>query len=99
MNVHVPCSYQVPKEVGKVGVESPTFVEPITQRKDGIQAMFAKQKSSQPPSTKRARDSSPVQEEWKAPEPTSQPLSDDDEITILDGPPTPKKVRLPPVPG
>ena len=36
-------SYQVPKEVGKVGVESATFIEPISQRKDGIQAMFAKQ--------------------------------------------------------
>ena len=36
-------SYQVPKEVGKVGNESPTFVQPIAHRKDGIQAMFAKQ--------------------------------------------------------
>lgn len=39
-------SYQVPKEVGKVGTESPTFIQPIAQRKDGIQAMFAKQKTS-----------------------------------------------------
>jgi len=36
--------YQVPKEVGKVGTESATFIEPVSQRKDGIQAMFAKQK-------------------------------------------------------
>lgn len=36
-------SYQVPKEVGKVGTESPTFIEPIAERKDGIQAMFARQ--------------------------------------------------------
>lgn len=37
-------SYQVPKEVGKIGNESPTFIEPVATRKDGIQAMFAKQK-------------------------------------------------------
>ncbi|KAG6915092.1 hypothetical protein DXG01_013471 [Tephrocybe rancida] len=47
--------YQVPKEVGKVGTESPTFIEPIATRKDGIQAMFSKQaaksKSSQPSSS------------------------------------------------
>lgn len=35
--------YQVPQEVGKVGTESPTFVEPIKDRKDGIEAMFARQ--------------------------------------------------------
>jgi hypothetical protein len=29
--------------VGKVGAESPTFVEPVSQRRDGIQAMFARQ--------------------------------------------------------
>ncbi|KZT68101.1 DUF159-domain-containing protein [Daedalea quercina L-15889] len=43
--------YQVPKEVGKVGTESPTFIQPVAGRKDGIEAMFAKQaavSSSQP---------------------------------------------------
>ncbi|KAF8235058.1 DUF159-domain-containing protein [Tricholoma matsutake] len=39
--------YQVPKEVGKVGTESSTFIEPISNRKDGIQAMFSKQRQSQ----------------------------------------------------
>lgn len=45
--------YQVPQDVGKVGTESSTFIEPISQRKDGIQAMFAKQASqeSRSPST------------------------------------------------
>ena len=55
------CSYQVPKEVGKVGTESASFIEPITNRKDGIEAMFSKQKilSSQPSSSlgKREYDS------------------------------------------
>jgi len=36
--------YQVPKEVGKVGTESPSFIEPVASRKDGIQAMFYKQR-------------------------------------------------------
>lgn len=38
-------SYQVPKEVGKIGAESPSFIQPIAERKDGIEAMFAKQAS------------------------------------------------------
>ncbi len=48
-----PFSYQVPKEVGRVGTESPSFIEPITSRKDGIQALFSKQrqKSLQPTSS------------------------------------------------
>jgi hypothetical protein len=62
--------YAVPTEVGKVGTESPSFIEPITSRKDGIQAMFSKQSQSSPTktkptvvsSTKRKRDSSPTPE-------------------------------------
>lgn len=57
------CSYQVPKEVGKVGVESPTFIQPVATRKDGIKAMFAKQRSQQEQnkeSIKRKRSVSPV---------------------------------------
>jgi len=56
--------YQVPKEVGKVGTESPTFIEPIANRKDGIQAMFLRQKQAKSSlvreaSKKRKRSSSP----------------------------------------
>jgi len=36
--------YQVSQQVGKVGTESPLFIEPIANRKDGIQAMFTKQR-------------------------------------------------------
>lgn len=56
--------------MGKVGTESPAFIEPIAMRKDGIQAMFSKQKQSQTKpkaeddksivSKKRARSPSPV---------------------------------------
>jgi len=62
--------YQVPKEVGKVGTESESYIHPVSQRKDGIQAMFAKQAnktssklSSTPdspkPTVKRKRSPSP----------------------------------------
>ncbi|EMD35095.1 hypothetical protein CERSUDRAFT_116585 [Gelatoporia subvermispora B] len=49
--------YQVPKEVGKVGTESPTFIQPIAERKDGIAAMFVNQKQarSSPASPARAK--------------------------------------------
>ncbi|PPQ74320.1 hypothetical protein CVT26_004239 [Gymnopilus dilepis] len=75
--------YPVPKEVGKVGTESPSFIEPISSRKGGIESMFSKQreKASQatPPSTptKRKLESSPtpaeddVKSETKSPIPSS----------------------------
>lgn len=47
-------SYQVPKEVGKVSAESSTFVEPIANRKDGIQAMFSRQTQAQSSPTKES---------------------------------------------
>ena len=54
----------VPKEVGKVGTESPTFIQPITERKDGIRAMFAKQQKRSPsPSKPSAPTSEQVQPE------------------------------------
>ncbi|KAG1807795.1 uncharacterized protein BJ212DRAFT_1436834 [Suillus subaureus] len=55
--------YQVPKEVGKVGAESPTFIQPVAMRKDGIEAMFAKQSTKQggnKEGIKRKRSPSPV---------------------------------------
>ncbi len=55
-------SYAVPKEVGKVGVQSPTFIEPVQKRKDGIEAMFSRQaKAAQQPQQKSAsRDAPPA---------------------------------------
>ncbi|KZT23040.1 DUF159-domain-containing protein [Neolentinus lepideus HHB14362 ss-1] len=60
---HCCISYQVPKEVGKTGTESPSFIQPISQRKDGIESMFAKAKQKQIQSAnklKRKRSSSPL---------------------------------------
>jgi len=53
--------YTVSLEVGKVGNESPTFIEPISERKDGIVAMFASQGSQKSKSSpvKRKRSASP----------------------------------------
>ena len=70
-------SYQVPKEVGKVGAESPTFVEPIAERKDGIQAMFAKQRQAKTISPMSTPSSSQVTSkniEKKRKRSTSPPL-------------------------
>ena len=36
-------SYPVPKEVGKVGTNSPTYIEPVSERKDGIASLFKRQ--------------------------------------------------------
>ncbi|KAF7307725.1 LigB domain-containing protein [Mycena kentingensis (nom. inval.)] len=82
--------YAVPPEVGKVGTESPTFIEPVKQRKDGISAMFAKQKEAAAASTSKSTESSSIkgkQSEKRKHE------SDEDEIEILDRPPTPKKPK------
>lgn len=49
-------SYPVPNEVGTIGTESSTFIEPISQRKDGILAMFSKQ--TPPPHTSQSPSSS-----------------------------------------
>ncbi|KAJ7179635.1 hypothetical protein C8R46DRAFT_1212172 [Mycena filopes] len=67
--------YQVPKEVGKVGTESSTFIEPVANRKDGIQAMFSKQKEAQAASPKKS-----------TPKPRAKVESDDDGIEVVDGP-------------
>jgi hypothetical protein len=47
-------SYAVPAEVGKVGVESPTFIEPVQKRKDGIEAMFMRQTKAKESTTTSA---------------------------------------------
>ncbi|KAG1848988.1 hypothetical protein F4604DRAFT_1593683 [Suillus subluteus] len=55
--------YQVPKEIGKVGTESSAFVQPVATRKDGIEAIFAKQRTKQKDNKegiKRKRSPSPV---------------------------------------
>jgi hypothetical protein len=54
-------SYAVPKEVGKVGVQSPTFIEPVQNRKDGIEAMFSRQaKAVQQQQKSASRDTPPA---------------------------------------
>ena len=65
----------VPKEVGKVGTESPAFIQPITERKDGIRAMFAKQQRRSPspskpsaPTLEQAQPNPQPQSESQSPE-------------------------------
>ncbi|EJD04916.1 DUF159-domain-containing protein [Fomitiporia mediterranea MF3/22] len=70
--------YPVPKEVGKVSAESATFIEPISKRKDGIEAMFAKQsKGGKDTDTSFKPASQPSQEK------KSQPSGETGEQTLL----------------
>ena len=77
-------------DVGKVGNESPTFIEPVSQRKDGIVAMFASQGSQNPkPSSpaKRKRSVSPAKKRKTA----DAGGESDSEIEFVGyGEPTPK---------
>ncbi|KAG5638404.1 hypothetical protein H0H81_000181 [Sphagnurus paluster] len=97
--------YQVPKEVGKVGTESSTFIEPVASRKDGIRAMFSQQVTkskdlTEPTSSKldngnikRLRDPSPAGSPSSSKKPRKG-LEDGygSDIVILDRPSTPQKV-------
>lgn len=44
----------VPTEVGRVGTDSPSFIEPVSERADGIKAMFARQQSPKKPDSSSA---------------------------------------------
>jgi len=46
MGSEADVSYPVPPEVGKVGKESPTFIQPVSERSDGIKSFFNKQSPS-----------------------------------------------------
>jgi hypothetical protein len=62
----------VPAEVGKVGVESPTFIEPVQKRKDGIEAMFMRQTTTKAKeSTTAAVGSGKRKHEPSSPSPAS----------------------------
>lgn len=83
-------SYQVPKEVGKVGTESPTFIQPVAERKDGIQAMFAKQARAAhvqgSPSKRKLEDSyeeKEIKREKEHPTKKVNTWEDDDEIEYI----------------
>jgi hypothetical protein len=39
-------SFPVPPEVGKIGKDSPTFIQPVSERSDGIKSFFNKQTTS-----------------------------------------------------
>ena len=83
-------SYAVPKEVGKVGAESPTFIQPISQRQDGIQAMFAKQMKSasqESPKKPKKRVMTPEPTQSSPASPSLQPSSQ------LSSQPSPSKRR------
>ncbi|KAI3608793.1 duf159 domain protein [Moniliophthora roreri] len=81
--------YQVPKEVGKVGTESPSFILPVAQRKDGIQAMFSKQRPQPKASPIPKASSGKLKRSLPPSPPQKVELVDsegDDEVQIVDPP-------------
>lgn len=106
LNVSLEC-YQVPQEVGKVGTESQAFIEPIATRKDGIQAMFSKQKQNRTKtkledetisvSKKRTRSLSPVISVKEGASPKKKVKQEDLKPSLSQGIPiksSPKKVCI-----
>lgn len=94
--------------MGKVGTESPTFIQPVAERKDGIQAMFARQATSsqQLKGAKRKRSTSPkpsdttMQAQKESSQGKMKPSvdklntwEDDSEIEYVDGPSSGDKVK------
>jgi len=87
-------SYPVPPEVGKVGKESPTFIQPVSERSDGIKSFFNKQSPSktkakvEPETTKSSTSTRPkesVKDEIKEePKVTADPEGIKSEITPKD---------------
>lgn len=88
-----------------MGTESPTFILPIAGRKDGLQAMFAKQAASTPSQqsqgVKRKRSASPKPsgstmqaQKTSSQEKTNPPIwEDDSEIQCVDRPISAEKVQ------
>ena len=79
-------SYAVPTEVGKVGTESPTFIEPVQKRKDGIEAMFSRQaKAAQQRSAVRDAPPSPPHAAAVSGKRKREPSSSADEVEEVKG--------------
>jgi len=91
---HETNSYPVTPDVGKVGNESPTFVEPIFKRKDGIEAMFAtqgSQKQKTSPTKRRRSTSLPPAKKLKT---ANVEVESDSDIKLVgSGPKSNPKVR------
>ncbi|KAK8864145.1 hypothetical protein IAR55_001391 [Kwoniella newhampshirensis] len=65
-------SYPVPPEVGKIGTNSPTYIQPVSERADGIKSFFSKQAPS-PVKSKVEASKKPIKAESAL---TSQPKRD-----------------------
>ena len=73
--------YPVPKEVGKVGAESPTFIQPVSERKDSIKAMFSNQvKSRSLAQAAQGSESKMLDKRKRSPSPLSTQLTQNSEI-------------------
>lgn len=109
-SLEVYCARPVKQEVGKVGADSPSFIEPIDERKDGIRAMFAKSpnkasgaSTSTSPSInaslKRSRSLTPEGERSMIQESPQKKVRPEDSLKknerVTQSPITPKKTKPP----
>ncbi|KAH8112111.1 hypothetical protein DFH11DRAFT_1609783 [Phellopilus nigrolimitatus] len=92
--------YAVPTDVGKVTAESPTFVEPVAQRKDGIQAMFAKQSKAgeaaspvKNANTSSSKDSGSGASGKRKRASSKLDVQKEPSVEPLDNPPDPKRLQ------
>ena len=91
----------MPGEVGRVGVESPTFIEPVQKRKDGIEAMFMRQakaketassSSSAPAAVGTGRTGNKRKHEpSSSPSPSPAEVKDETRTPVTSPPPPPAK--------
>ena len=61
-------SFPVAPEVGKIGNNSPTFIQPVSERSDGIKSFFQKQQASPAkpmPTSKAGKSSTPTKPQEK----------------------------------
>ncbi|KAH9029272.1 hypothetical protein EDB85DRAFT_1867255 [Lactarius pseudohatsudake] len=87
--------YAVPQEVGRVGVQSPTFVEPVEKRKDGIEALFTRQavggKRKHEPTVSHLNTERPI-----TPDVDDTADAADSDVEILPGRPSVRVLLSPP---
>lgn len=60
-DIRVEYSFPVNPEVGKIGTNSPTYIQPVAERSDGIKSFFQKQHPS-PAKPKTSQQKSPTKQ-------------------------------------
>lgn len=75
----------MPKEVGKVGTNSPTYIEPVSERKDGIAAFFKHQENIKSPAKKSKKEVVPSAKASKDVKDEHVKEPKDDDVAQIEG--------------